>query len=264
MPTALLLLGCLEYGVTSTSDVQGTVPAATGASTGTPPAEDTPPTDVATTPGIATAPVYANTTDTLYEVDPATGERFEIGVFHRDAQVVENMVDIAIDLDGRMVGGTFDTLYRIDPDTAALTWLCDADFSMYALAFTSRGELFAGGEGTILRVDPDTCATTPLVPDVAYVTSGDLVGLPDGYLYWTVRGDDGDELVRVDPSTGATRWLGPTGYHQLYGLGYDEGLLYGFSAEGPIVVIDPADARATLVADPGEAWWGATTNPVVW
>ena len=214
---------------------------------------------------IALAAVYANTSDTLYEVNPSTGERTEIGQFHQGSQTVEYFVDIAIDLAGQMYGGTFDALYRIDPDTAEVTKLCDTDFDMTALTFTSMGTLIAGGENAINRIDLGTCREEPIVSGSPYDTSGDLVGLPDGYLYWTVWGDGGgDELVRVDPDNGSAAWLGVIGYEKLFGVGYHAGQLYGFGSDGSIVEIDPSNANSDLVCNTSLGWWGATTNPVVW
>ena len=65
---------------------------------------------------IAEAPVYANTSTTLYEVESSTGAHMWVGEF-QETQPVDKFVDIAID-DGRMFGGILDALYRIDPTTA--------------------------------------------------------------------------------------------------------------------------------------------------
>ena len=208
--------------------------------------------------------MYANTTDQLFEVDPETGTRVLVGTFNLAGAPVDSMVDIAIDLTGRMYGGTYDALYQIDPTTAALSKICDSDLRPYALAFTSDGVLYAGAGPDIVRVDLVTCASFPLATAGSWETSGDLVGLPDGFLYWTVRGAVSDELVRVDPMTGGAFWVGPVVEDRLYGLGYDQGQLYGFSSDGEIVRIDPGDATSQVLSVDATAWWGATTNPVVW
>ncbi len=264
----VLLAACVDYQFTAPPDdpvvpLDTDAPADTGDTQET---EDTGDTgEPVDTEPIAEASVYANTSDTLYEIDPATGERTTIGQFHEGSAVVEYFEDIAIDLAGQMYGGTFDALYRIDPETAEVRKICDTDFDMTALTFTSMGELIAGGESTIHRIDLGSCQAEPIVSGAPYSTSGDLVGLPDGYLYWTVWGDgDGDELVRVDPDNGSAAWLGVIGYEKLFGVGYHADQLYGFSSDGSIVEIDPSDASSDLVCNTGIGWWGATTNPVVW
>ena len=217
---------------------------------------------------IAQAPVYANTKGELFEVTPETGISKSIGFFH-DAwgDPVEGMVDIAIDLTGRMYGGTFDALYRIDPTTAQVVKVCDTDIQMFALTFADDGTLFAGAGRSITRIDVDaaTCTGVALFSDSPYETSGDLVGLPDGNLYWTVRGEGGDELVKVNPISGGSSWIGPIVRDKLFGLGYDNGTLYGFSDHGEIVSIPPDGGPTKLThQDPNTEWWGATTNPVKW
>ena len=213
---------------------------------------------------VASAPLYGNTSTTLYQIDPQKGGMSEIGDFHDANGPIDQFIDIAIDLDGYMVGGTFDALYRVDPSTAFVTHICDTEVEMTALTFASSGELITGGDAEIRWMDIDTCASSLLVSSSTYATSGDLVGLPDGYLYWTVEGSDGDELVVVNPETGAQMWNGRIGVSALFGLGYHNDKLYGFSAEGDIVEITPSNAQISDTISSGVAWWGAATNPVVW
>jgi len=250
----LMSVACIEY------DFQGPPPDVIApidtADPGTEPVDPTP---------VADAPVYANTSTELFEVDPETGVRVHRGQFHDGLGVVENMVDIAIDLDGRMFGGTYDAIYRIDPFTAAVTKVCDTELRPYALAFTSDGVLFAGAGGDISSIDLNTCAVHGLLVNSVFQTSGDLVGLPDGFLYWTVKGASGDELVRLDPNNGSTRWVGTIDAVGLFGLGYDADQLYGFSRYGDIVRVSPTSGHTTTTStDDTISWWGATTNPVVW
>jgi hypothetical protein len=222
----------------------------------------------------ATAPVYANTRDSLYEVDPATGVTTLIGPFTDNGSVVDGMVDIAIDNRGRLFGGDRGPgpdgpygIWRIDPSDANSYLVCTVDVELVALAFTSDGVLVAGGGTDLVTVDVDNGCDTDLLYRGTWETSGDIVGLPDGLLYWTVRGDDSDELVVVDPRTRLSGFRGVISFDRLYGLGYDEqeARLYGFSANGDIVEIVPADGEGSLLAaDAATPWWGATTNPVVW
>ena len=75
----------------------------------------------------------------------------------------------------------------------------------------------------------------------------------------------GDDLVLLDPDSGATKWLGSTGVEKLFGVGYDNDTLYGFSSDGEIVRINPKTG-AGQIRDRSDSlqWWGATTNPVRW
>ena len=110
--------------------------------------------------------------------------------------------------------------------------------------------------------DLRTGALTPLVARGEYSTSGDIIGLPDGMLYWTVTG--GDALVQVDPADGTTRRRGNIGISGIYGLGYAYGELLGFVSSGRVVVIDESSGDTEDNAPLSGSWWGATTNPVLW
>jgi hypothetical protein len=271
----LVAIGCTEYGI------QGAKPDNLGAEPDTAapevevdtaePLDTAEPQDTAEPandeePPPASAPVYANTGGQLYEVEPSTGARTLIGTFtDASGAAITPFVDIAIDLEGRMYGGTFEALYQIDPSTARVTEICETDVGMVALTFTSDGELIAGGDDGVNIINVANCRVTPLVTEGNYQTSGDLVGLPDGYLYWTVETSSRDGLVRVDPLTGDTTWIGDTGYSKIFGLGYDDGELFGFNSWGETITISPSTAAASVLAkDDAMSWYGATTNPVQW
>ncbi|MED5372022.1 MAG: hypothetical protein VX899_13470 [Myxococcota bacterium] len=256
----LLTLACIETGVNDDNDNQGSLNKDTAV-------EDTGDTGEVVIPGTkASAKVYANTSTGLYEIDPETAQPTYVGDFHTAAgEPIDGMVDIAIDLKGRIYGGTYDGLFTINSETAEVELVCATSTAMFALAFSSDGRLFAGGREGINLLDIETCRTEWLIGDEQYTTSGDIVGLPDGNLYWTVFGDDGDDLVLLDPDSGATKWLGSTGVEKLFGVGYDNDTLYGFSSDGEIVRINPKTG-AGQIRDRSDSlqWWGATTNPVRW
>lgn len=288
MMVLIFLVGCQEYSIQpppGNLDLPALPPDV--------PVEVTPDPPPLEEPALAEYPVYANTRDALYQVDPATGERTLIGHFHfadGDALMDElegndGMTDIAIDSDGRLFGGTYGSLWRIDAETAEVEFVCDMrsdrQRQMYAMAFTPNDELIASGDdGTISRIETNNCETTVVLQSSIYETAGDLVGLPDGYIYWTVEeGDDYDAngLVRVDPNSWYVQYLGTIPVARLYGLSYSDGQLYGFSGslsgQSKIIAIEPpgappADGMVTTwtIDDDGEigGWWGATTNPVLW
>lgn len=214
---------------------------------------------------VASAKIYANTSGELYEVNPDTESITFIGTFMENGVPVDHFEDIAIDMSGHMYGGTGEFLYLINPHTAEVRAICPLDIATTALAFTSAGELIIGVDSTVYKMNIETCERSTLIAYSYYETSGDIVGLPDGYLYWSVRGGDSDRLVRVDPRTGYEEHIGWIGENRLYGMGYANDKLYGFSGNGRIVEINPATGYSTVMKElDATSWWGATTNPVVW
>ena len=170
--------------------------------------------------------------------------------------------DIAIDLMGAYGIASTD-LYRIDAQTAEVTFQCTVDQYANGLTFISNGQLLAAGAG-IFIIDLNTCLTTTVSNGDGFQTAGDVVGLPGERLFWTVNGSAGDGLVEVNPNTGESTLIGYLGISSLWGVGYADGLLYGFSSSGDAVVIDPETADVLAVENISGVWWGATTNPVRW
>jgi outer membrane protein assembly factor BamB len=218
-------------------------------------------------PPPAPEPIYVHTGETLYSYDPARNVASPIANFHSSSGPITDMVDIAIDLDGRMYGGTVaKEVFTIDPETGLCRKRFDFADRLHGLTFLSDGTLVVAGERVSLVDATSGRVIREIVGLEGLQTSGDIVGLPDGKLYWTVRGsnESGDRVTRIDPQTGAVRELGETGVERLYGLAYAEGVLYGFSSDGLVVNISPTSGDVMSQRTLDARWWGATTNPVLW
>lgn len=214
-------------------------------------------------PEVATEPVYINSGGTLYGYEPTTNTATMIGGFLDHGVPVSDMTDIAIDLSGHMYGIAYSELYQINPTTAAVTDLGSIGVSCNALTFVSDGTLVAAGDQGVITVDPATLRTAHLGGG-SFTSSGDIVGLPDGFLYWSVQGSSSDDLVRVDPRSGKATRLGAIGVSGVYSLGYAYGSLYGFTSGNKVVTIDATTGHTTHTDGLTGSWWGATTNPVLW
>ena len=151
-------------------------------------------------------PVYLHTDSTLYAWDPLDGQLQLIGDFWTmGAELSDGITDIAIDGLGRFYGVGSETLYGINGHTAEVWKIADLAFPMFGLTCTSDGRLVGGGDG-LYEVDIETGEVTTLVPEGRFETSGDLVGLPDGLLYWAVR--EGDVRTQACASLGRAVWRG--------------------------------------------------------
>lgn len=213
---------------------------------------------------VATEAVYLNTSSELYSYDTSTSTATRIAPFTSGGWPLTDVVDIAIDLSGHMFGTTFSALYSVNPTTAECTYIADVAESLNGLTFVSDGRLVGAGS-SVSFVDTTTGALTPLFGSGTWSTSGDIIGLPDGKLYWTVYGyGSGDELIQIDPNTGNAVDIGSTGTESIWGLGYAAGAMIGFTDGGKVIDIDPATASASYYRTTTGSWWGATTNPVLW
>jgi hypothetical protein len=164
----------------------------------------------------ATAEIYVNDDTTLFTWDPAQHQLALVADFHdRNTHVAcARMVDIAIDLQGRMYGTCGNWLVRVDPTDATFVDVLNLGEEYVGLTFLSDGRLILGGDGAVRIYDPSNGTM-----DVLYAGSFQT---------------------------------------------YAQSTLYGFTADGRILSIDPVTATPTLIQSSAHSWYGATTNPVRW
>lgn len=225
----------------------------------------------------ATEKIYVNTSTTLYSWDPSTASARSVGLFRLSSGLpVGSMTDIAIDSNSTLWGcDTDNKLYTINPSSGASTYrfkmnLAATD-SAKGLTFVRKAdgveELIVASSKGVWAVDLATGRTTRTIASGSFETSGDIVGLPDGKLYWVVMGTSGvDELVRLDPSSGSTQVVGTLQTGNVYGVSFANGELIAFNSRGQALVVDPQLGTQLRTVSLGAtlSWWGAATNPVTW
>jgi hypothetical protein len=222
--------------------------------------------------------VYAHTASTLYRVDPDTLAVSMVGDFAWP-NGPDQMTDIAIDKNGLMIGVSFGSVYRVDPTNAQATQLSSSlGGSFNGLSFVPAAELGQTGDdvlvgtdnsdGKVYRVDTTSGAASP-VGDMGagYTSSGDIVSIANYGTVQTVPGSSSDVLAKLAPNTFTAMSVGTgTGFSQIWGIAYWKNKVYGFTAGGDFVLIDPNTGVGTLVSHSGIAWWGAavtTLAPVI-
>ena len=215
----------------------------------------------------ATAAIYVNDSSNLYTYDLPTDTVRFVGTFYEQTTggACNWMVDIAIDNNGHLYGTCGNELVQIDPTNGTFVHALYLDQEYVGLTFLSNGKLVLAGNGEVRLWDPSTNGVSVLNDGTDYVTSGDLVGLPDGKLYWTVTG--GDDLVRLDANNGNTAWVGATSSnwdHQIWGVAWAEGQLFGFTGSGQVLQINATNATVTVRASHSTSFYGAAANPVTW
>jgi hypothetical protein len=222
------------------------------------------------------AKVYAHSAGVLYQVDPDTLAITEVGPFQWSTGG-DQMTDIAIDKDGNMIGISFTRVYAVNKTTAQATYLADLDQDFNGLSFvpidaidpTSEERLVAAANsGSIYEVDPQTGLSTPIGDyGGVYGSSGDIVSVRSFGTVATITGASlQDSLARLDGTSFAATPVGNTGYNQVWGLGFWEDKVFGFTETGNFILINPNTGAATVASTNGILWWGAavtTSAPVV-
>ena len=226
--------------------------------------DDTPPD-----PWVADAYLYAHTGDDLFAVAPeAPWDLTWVSTFHRvGGEPLPNFTDLAVNLWGGMYAVSTNAIWHVAPGTGEAELVLESSGEFFvALTFLADGTLLLGGQHDLFVVDLDLPSYEPVVTMEEWTWDGDMVGLPDGLLYCAMRGDGDTEstLVVYDYGGGGIVRTGPTGQGSLFGVGYALGTLFGFTDGGGILTLDQNSGAATVVATPGEAFYGAATNPVRW
>lgn len=183
-------------------DAAGETSAETGVDDGGFKAEAAP----ADAPPEVVAKVYANTDDTLYQMDPTTKEVVEIGkLTSLDTTKNEDMTDIAVDADGKVFGvsafaagggNVYELSLPSSPGPVNLTKKRSLPTTarFYALAFAPKGvldadeALVAGDDAGTLWYVPTDGSAPQKVGDFGTVASGDPGGGTSGQS-WQLSGD---------------------------------------------------------------------------
>lgn len=236
-------------------------------------AADDDPIDAATdAPAVDTLPpfegdVYAHSYTRLYKVDPDTLSVMLIGAFQwPEGYEQELMTDIAVDRNGQITGISFGAVFAIDRDTARVTLRSTLSGQPFnGLTFVPQpddSEILVGTGlgGTLWQIDP-TGATAP-VQRGAYggqvISSGDIVSVDGFGTVATVKnGSELDYLARIDDATGTATIIGPTGFTDIWGIGYWRDKVFGFVATNQFVLIDVDTGVAQYISTGPENWAGA-------
>jgi hypothetical protein len=160
------------------------------------------------------------------------------------------MLDIAQDpTTGALYGaGDDDSLYSINPNTAASTYIGDIGLFVNGLTFDAAGTLYGSGFTNLFTIDTGTGMATS-VGDTGFTSSGDLAFDADGTLFMSALGGTSDQLVSLDLTDGMGTSIGDIGFEGVLGLNFEEGTLYGFTDFAETITIDTTTGAGTLVED---------------
>jgi len=203
--------------------------------------------------------------------------------------------DLAIDSSGLLYGKDYsNNIYTVDATTgnATLTLSQVMDptvYSAFGLTILPSGDWVTARQNVrtnafaVIQISAKTKAITELVPESAGYNmnagagnvGGDIKALPDGYLYWTVsnsssklcaqsNGSGNQAIVRIDPVTKLTSEISCLNQANIYGLGYAQKSLFGFSGNGALIQINLANGTATTMSQTNQSFIGATSNPTLW
>ncbi len=197
----------------------------------------------------------------LWTIDVSTGSQMLIGT--TDVSFFE----IAMSPGGLLLGVTSQAdLYRIDTNSAAVDLVgplkLEDPGGWNSMDFDPSGTLYVARQRLVM-VNPLTAGAT-VVGETGFSASGDMAFAPDGALYMAAEGStDLDDLVRIDPATGAGALVGSIGYSNVYGLDFLGDTLYGATGNGELITIDTDAGTGQFVRNIIGGVFGAATMPTI-
>lgn len=223
--------------------------------------------------------VFGHSSKTLFRLDPKTKAVTAVG----DFSGCDSVIDIALDEASTIYAASYDSLYRVDKNTAKCSEISSGSYPN-SLSFVPKGtalpndEALVGYDGSdYVRIDTTTGSKTKIgTLGGGFVSSGDIVSVKGGKTYLTVKGgscNNNDCLVEVDPATGALvkNW-GSIEHKAVFGLSFWAGKIYGFSEGGDLfeVTFGTSQLATSVIPIPskpaGLSFWGAgssTSAPLV-
>lgn len=183
---------------------------------------------------------------TIYHLDTHTGAETIV------AETGYQLTDIASD--GAVIYGvTYSDLITVDPTDGTVSYVGATGFSSVNALVYHDGTLYgATGIGEFITIDPTTGTGTLIGYLGTGVSSGDLAVTDNGTLYATLNvvGSTNDYLAIINTRTGEATLIGDTGFRSVYGLVYEDGLLYGLTFSSEVILLNTTTGEGTLIHTP--------------
>lgn len=166
----------------------------------------------------------------ILTVDDASGILGLVNVATGQVTVIGNMgvvlTDVAYDPNGNLFGISFDSLYRVNPQTAAVTLIGSTGIPAgNALVFGTDGTLYAAGaqSTSLFTVNRATGAATS-IGNIGVGSAGDLAFDNGSFFFSAATGD----LIKINLANVADSTIvGPFGVPNVFGLATgSDGILY--------------------------------------
>jgi hypothetical protein len=199
---------------------------------------------------------YAESYDTLYQVEVRTGAVWQIGMTEF------NEFDIALSPEGVLYGFDGQFLDQLDRGNASTSQFAAFTVDMNGINFGPDGTLYGAGEASIyvFHLDTGTFTTLGTLPD-GYLSAGDIVMYGSQlFISATGAGAATSSLVAADPFTGTTHVVGDIGFNCVLGLAALGSDLLGFTCDGEVISIDSFTGKGALRFHTGLKFQGATSR----
>ncbi|MFP5269718.1 PEP-CTERM sorting domain-containing protein [Coleofasciculus sp.] len=159
-----------------------------------------------------------------------------------------SFTDLALSTDGDLFGVTFSQLYSINQSQGVSSLIGGLGVNdINALGFSTNNQLYAAGtSGNFYTVDTSSGNTSLVARISGFSSSGDLVFNPDNNQFLaTSRSSSTDTLLSIALDGTATQ-IGNIGFVDVFGLFFEDGTLFGYTANRQQITINTNTGAGTF------------------
>lgn len=155
--------------------------------------------------------------------------------------------DIALTETNQLFGITFTQLYEIDTNANNFSLIGNLNSaSLNGLGFDNNGNLYGTGSNGFYQIDTSTGMASLVSNLSGFLSAGDIVFNPDtNEFLGTSRIPNSGTLFSI-ALDGTTTEIGNIGFSNVWGLFFENGDLFGYTADGQQILLDLATGAGTL------------------
>jgi len=202
---------------------------------------------------------FAHTDTRLVRIDPFRGVSEVVG----DSP---GLWDIDTHPDGTLYGVSPTALYEFNDANSEWErrWDVDLPGDTNGMAIDQSGRALFTSGNVLSEMNLET-GDTNIIGEMGddFESSGDCVVNKDNTLFMSSRSDGStDELITINGETGRGRFIGDTGFDNIYALTSAWGILFGLTSSGQVIDIDEQTGEGEIVGSfPSFRFFGAASTP---
>ncbi|WP_424101698.1 PEP-CTERM sorting domain-containing protein [Moorena producens] len=158
--------------------------------------------------------------------------------------------DIALSNSGELFGVTPSALYSIDKSTGLSSLIGYLFAFINALGFSNDDDkvLYGAGDDSFYTIDTSSGAASLVAKIPNFNSSGDIAfdSVNNQFFATSLSVDGSSDILFSIANDGTASEIGSIGFRDIFGLFFENGTLFGYTADGQQITIDPTTGAGTF------------------
>lgn len=156
------------------------------------------------------------------------------------------LTDIALTENNELFGISFGQLYKVDTNTNSFSLIGNLGASLNGLGFDNNDNLYGTGGNRFYQIDTST-GNANLVSNLSgFSSAGDIVFNPDTNQFLGTSTSPTNSTLFSIALDGTNVEIGSIGFGNVYGLFFENGNLFGYTANRRQIIMDLATGAGTF------------------